>query len=246
MINEEDKIIEEIFAKMFDSAKNVNLSSMEKSLIRDSLSTFMNSKPLPSPYLRKTDIFVWFKQRYAFVGVLVAVFFVLEGTTFAAQKSLPGDILYSVKINLNEKVESLLATTPKATAEIEVKHATTRLKEAEDLSVKGELTVEKNTEIKNSFTRAVDSINKNIKELKDKGDSKSVSEVNDKLENNVDLHYQAFIDISGGATNTKPFSDIVHSVGEKRKQREENKKHNILNVELKTRSEKDSSTSKND
>ncbi len=86
-----------------------------------------------SPY-----VFMSYNLRMSLAGLLL---FVLAGTgtVSAAQGALPGDILYPIKISVNEKVEVALAPTPAARAEVQVRLANRRVEEAQMLSSHGRL-----------------------------------------------------------------------------------------------------------
>ncbi|KND47668.1 MAG: hypothetical protein AB201_01900 [Parcubacteria bacterium C7867-006] len=110
------------------------------------------------------------------------------GTGIVAENSLPGDILYSVKIHINENIESAIALTAKSDAEVSVRQAARRLVEAEQLKEKGKLSAEQSIEIKDSFLKEVSLINENVQKIKAKGDSKSADEINGKLEKEIKDH----------------------------------------------------------
>jgi hypothetical protein len=90
-----------------------------------------------SPYVFASPVWV-----RAFAAVLLVVF-VGGGTASAAQGSLPGDLLYPVKVSINEKVESALAPDIAAKAEVQAKLAERRVEEAEALASQGRLDTEK-------------------------------------------------------------------------------------------------------
>ena len=118
------------FEKYIENAKEVKLTSAEKTTMLNSLREFVDAHPIeevvPSPFL-----FSFVRYR-SLVGVLAAVFLIVFGTTSAAGYSLPGDILYPVKINVNEKVKGYIASARGAKAEFETGLAFERLKEAEN------------------------------------------------------------------------------------------------------------------
>jgi hypothetical protein len=170
--------------------------------MRLSVSRFIDSTPVKSPF--------WsfqFVRSYHYVpAIAILLLFVTGGTGYFAQGSLPGDALYPMKINVNEKMETFLAVTPKAAAEVDAIQANRRLTEAETLAVQGKLTPEQNTEIKNSFSAKVTSLNTNFQRMQEKGDSKDALEVL----NNFDMSVQGKIASlsEAGATSTTA-SDIV-------------------------------------
>jgi hypothetical protein len=171
--------------KIIDGAKSIFLHSEEKVLMRKNISDFAESHPInkiKSPYAA----FLGY-QRYA-VFALLFVVIIGSGTASAANGSLPGDLLYPIKINVNEKVEKLLAVSPKAIAEVDVKQATRRLEEAETLNEKGALTPEINDQIKMDFGQKLDSLDSSLTKLDEKGDSKSADEVVDSLSADLENH----------------------------------------------------------
>lgn len=71
-----------------------------------------------------------------------AVFLILVSTggiSIAAEHALPGDSLYSLKLNMNEQVRGLAAITPEAKAKFALEVTDRRLKEAALLSSQGRL-----------------------------------------------------------------------------------------------------------
>lgn len=81
--------------------------------------------------------------RYKFttmpIAILIAIF-ISAGTSFAAQGSTPGDMLYPIKTNINENIASSLVIGADAQARFEAKVLEERLEEAEELNAEGRLT----------------------------------------------------------------------------------------------------------
>lgn len=117
------------------------------------------------------------------------------GTGVVAENSLPGDTLYPIKININEKLESALALTAKAEAKVSVHQAAKRLVEAEKLKEKGSLSAEQSIEIKNSFLKEVDLINENVLKIRAKGDSKSADEIDSDFKREINNHSEIAVNI---------------------------------------------------
>ena len=108
-------------------ADKIRLTSLEKSAMR---ARIFETR---SPY-----VFMSYHMRMALAGLVLFVF-AGTGTVSAAQGALPGDLLYPVKVSVNEKVEVALAPTPAAKAEVQVRLAERRVDEARELSVRGRL-----------------------------------------------------------------------------------------------------------
>lgn len=79
-----------------------------------------------------------YHTRMVMAGILLFVF--AGGTTAsAAAGALPGDLLYPVKVSINEKVEAALAPTIAAKAEVLASQAERRVEEAQSLAAEGRL-----------------------------------------------------------------------------------------------------------
>lgn len=78
------------------------------------------------------------KVRHMTAALLIAVL-IGGGTTYAAEGAVPGDLLYPVKVEVNENVKSAFALSNEAEAELQARLAKERLEEAEELAARGEL-----------------------------------------------------------------------------------------------------------
>lgn len=71
--------------------------------------------------------------------LLIALVLAGGGTSLAAQSAVPGDVLYPVKVHVNENVRSWLAVGTEAEAELQADLLAERLEEAEQLAAEGKL-----------------------------------------------------------------------------------------------------------
>ena len=116
-----------------NEAEKIRLSGAEKSAMRASIFG------TPTPVVLHRSSYVFLSPRYLVPLFVVLVVFIGGGTTSAAQGALPGDLLYPVKVSINETVEVALAPTPAAKAEVQVRLAERRVEEAQKLSSQGRL-----------------------------------------------------------------------------------------------------------
>ena len=125
-------------------ADKIRLTSAEKSAMRAQIFGALKGQSLESPELRTVlnrrspYVFMSYHMRMSLAGLLL---FVLAGTSTvsAAQGALPGDLLYPVKVSINEKVEVALAPTQAARAQVQVRLAERRVDEAQTLASQGRL-----------------------------------------------------------------------------------------------------------
>ncbi|OGG41361.1 hypothetical protein A2837_02485 [Candidatus Kaiserbacteria bacterium RIFCSPHIGHO2_01_FULL_46_22] len=92
---------------------------------------------------QSTSLFNLFKQPKSMTAaIMVIVLLAGGGTSYAAEAAVPGDVLYPVKIEVNENIRSAFAISNEAEAKLQARLAEERLEEAEELSARGELTTE--------------------------------------------------------------------------------------------------------
>lgn len=139
------------------SEESLKLTDVEQRDLRSSLFNTLGiqetpvgtttSGRIPSPFSRWQIMFISHRLKVTVAAVLV-VLFASSGVAYAAEKALPGDFLYPIKTNINENIQrAVVARTPEAKADLEVKFIDKRLKEAdaivkkypEDLSRRDEM-----------------------------------------------------------------------------------------------------------
>lgn len=106
----------------------------------------------------------WGLVRPALAGMCMVV--LSFGTvSSAAERALPGDILYAIKVGINEKIRTVFASTPEARAVVETQLAERRLEEATSLAAQGKLTPEAKTQVQASFEEHSEKAVLSIREL---------------------------------------------------------------------------------
>ena len=115
-------------------ADNIRLTSAESSAMRARI------LGTPSPVVVKRSPYVFMSYHLRMTMAGLALFVIAgTGTVSAAQGALPGDLLYPIKVSVNEKVEVALAPTPAARAQVQAKLAERRVDEAQALASRGRL-----------------------------------------------------------------------------------------------------------
>jgi hypothetical protein len=162
----EEKKIQEIF----DALKSEALSERERFVMRSELHMLMKAHPLKVPFHIRffermsafdTAAFDYVGSHGIATAALVCVLVVGVGTSYAAGGALPGDALYPVKININEKFEAVLASDVEKVA-LSQKLTERRLEEAEILAARGELTPLASTKIASLIDVTSDEFEKRV------------------------------------------------------------------------------------
>lgn len=189
---------EDIFNTLVSKAKEIKLSERERTTLFQTVDAFVarnpikeqtsaepqyNPQPIKSPFF-KQDWFFAFSQRshnyYAAMALTIVAIFG-TGTSFASQSSLPGDILYPVKVNILEEVKAVfLPTTLKPTYEIE--RAQTRIKEVKELAQQNRLSDDVKVSVAARIDNHISTVKKDITEFQEKGDLKHVLAISNSLE----------------------------------------------------------------
>ena len=132
-------------------ARKIGLTSGERESMRLRLEGVMQEHhlsgggPVPSPY------FSFITPRSAVPALVLIIVIGGGGVSFAAEGTVPGDLLYPVKITVNESVRGTLAFSPASKAEWHATAAERRMVEVETLADRGTLTPEVRSELEANF-----------------------------------------------------------------------------------------------
>jgi len=130
--------------------EHLRLTDAEKSAMRMRLQAAMGVMPVAKAPTKSP--YQWILAPRSFALAVVAFLLVVStGTTYAAEGSLPGGVLYPVKTNVIEPLTVALAPTVAAKAEANATIATTRVQEAQTLAADGTLTPAVAAEISTNY-----------------------------------------------------------------------------------------------
>lgn len=182
---------------LFKNFKNKRMTESEKQMVFSELKTFISNNPISTPWYKQfgNSIASPFQNEFMLHHKMLATAFVViilvsatGGTSIAAKYSVPGDILYPVKINLNEKVETFTAISSEAKATVEARHVGERLVEAEQLSNENKLNDKIKTQLEVKFSQDLQSTMTHVDALKTSGDKESAKKVKANIENSLQRH----------------------------------------------------------
>jgi len=182
--------------RIFRKAKKIKLAREEKALIRSHLLSYMDQNPVRNEIgyrqINQRSFIINYLLSLKYMPIIIVIALILVtggGTTMAAENSLPGDMLYPVKISVNEKVAGYFAVSNESKAELANTLIQRRLEEAEKLAIKGELNAETQANIEANFERHAEKINEKIAALKAE-DTQKADEVASNLEVSLRVHEQ--------------------------------------------------------
>jgi hypothetical protein len=204
--------------RLFTKIKKEALSQDEKTKIFSTLQNFVNENPIkstPPPFYISWS---FFGQKTFVIPAVVTIIIVLigSGTVFAAQNSLPNDMLYPIKM-LSESMQSFAATDTKTKAQIEASHAISRLNEVEQIvNLNKQINKETEKEIGNNFGVQLQSVTANINKLKSSGQTQDASIIWSDFKKSVAKHEKTITDLSNSTTTTietqKELSSVISDI----------------------------------
>ncbi|HEY4477634.1 MAG TPA: DUF5667 domain-containing protein [Candidatus Paceibacterota bacterium] len=180
------------FEELVRHAKGIRLNASEKTSAKEALVSFMESHPFESRSAPSRFI-VYARRTLAAFGASA----LLVGTvSYAAEKSLPGDTLYPIKVNINERVVTLATLSPEKSAAWQSRIISRRLEEAESLTSNGSLDAEKLAEMEARIDTASEKVTEHINEFEKEKDLETAATVSSNLESSLRAHEKILLNLS--------------------------------------------------
>jgi len=154
-------------------AKKTRLKAKERAEVRERILQYMEYHPLPKstertetaipaePYVRLSFNTLYTRVAAGVLGVLILV-----GVPIAAERAVPGDVLYPVKTGINEAVRSQFVNSPYEKVVFETELMERRISEARLLAREGRLTSEVGAQIAENVETHANAVQQSISELK--------------------------------------------------------------------------------
>ena len=136
------------------AGEEISLTNAERVQMRRTLHSYMEMKPLRTSASAPVMTFGWlFTMRPVAAVLVLAVFVSSAGVSYASENALPGDVLYPIKIRVNEPVKGALAVSASAKTAWAMDVAGERVKEAATLAAEGRWNTKTQDELQVDFER---------------------------------------------------------------------------------------------
>jgi len=183
--------------KQFKKATGfVALSPEEKADMRDKLVLYMEYKPIRgavssatgNTFLAKIP-FPFFRLHHFSGAFLIAAVIASStfGVSFAADDALPGDLLYNIKVNINEEIKTALLSSDESRIAWERERAERRLVEASKLEAEGRLDGEKQKQVSELFAEHTSAMVEQVRAVEE-SDPVFAAEMSSMFEDSLDAH----------------------------------------------------------
>ncbi len=165
------------FSEQFHKqSKSVSLQAVECEMLRSKVVSYMEYHPLPAVVPKaKKSISSPFGDAFRVVPIPTALIFrwsavfsvlLLIVIPVLAERSIPGDSLYAVKVRFNEEVRSSLTLDQHAKVEWETKRLNRRIAEARQLASEGKLTPQVEAQVVAAVREHTQNVQKEIDTLR--------------------------------------------------------------------------------
>jgi|GEM_PF-5838725 len=185
---------------LIEDTKALKMSEDEKAKIKNSVFAYVQENPVivdptPSPFTHKMPVrsgFSWHFAGRVLAGVCTFVFIIGGAASGFAENSVPGDMLYSVKTNVNEPIVKGFSFGNEAKARAYASIAERRLVEIEKVSLDEEKEPEDKEEIivalNKEFKDHADKVHDYVDKIKKEGKTKEARDVASHFETTLDVH----------------------------------------------------------
>ena len=181
MMNKQD------FKNFIKRVQEIRLSENEKSLLRSKISEFISFNPIRGKIQapgEKNYLSIFEVRHFAKATALLLIIAVVaggSGVSYAASNSLPGEKLYNVKVNVNEKIEEGLAFGAEAKMVVQSKNVERRLEETQILVKNNKLNEDTKKIVEDKLDEHIENLTKEMHTLSAEGDVEVVLETTGRL-----------------------------------------------------------------
>ena len=204
--------------EFFQGLRDVTVPKNEADSVRRELLSYMRQHPVSqkrtyvlSPVLAIRSLFFSLRPM---VFLLLAAFLTvgLGGVSYAAESSLPGDFLYPMKVNVNEKIKLSLAVSAEAKADIETGFAERRMEEAEKLQALGRLNPQTRLHLSAIFEKHIDRAEKRLAALNEEGKSAKAEKAEVRLQNSLEVHEIILTSLDEESATGSELREMIRSI----------------------------------
>ncbi len=186
-----------------------NLDPIRKGEIRGNLHSFMENHPVRVGVFSRLTQYRTFSflknNKFApvFLTLVLMVVFLAAGagTTFAANQSLPGDVLYPIKINITERIKLAFAASSEARAEARLSLLDHRIEEGTTLASRGTLSAETVTKLEALIAKYQADLADIYENLSDEEKLSLGASISARLEAMINVHARALAKFSDDEDN---------------------------------------------
>ena len=202
---------------LLSSAQSMKLTSLEKGHAFDRIFRYMQSRPVGTPLNEpSSSLWYWCSMHRLTATVLIIALLVSSGggLTYAAEGSMPDDLLYPVKVSFSEPLSEFIAWTPEEKARVRLKHLRRRLTETGHLSRQTDLPSVHAERMQERLSSAIAGFEEKLQELSDADASEELILQYEEL---LDVHEKALASLEDTSLPPEEMRSLIHDVKKARR-----------------------------
>jgi hypothetical protein len=147
------------------------------------------------------------------VPIIVAIVLAISsatGVAMVAETTVPGDLLYPVKVSVNEAVRDVITVSDVASANWEIRKAERRLEEAEELALRGDK--DPLARVEANFERYLAKVTEIQEKLKNNDRVVEVLDVNSRLDSALSAHERTMDRIRLSSSDEEEQNNLTEAI----------------------------------
>ncbi|MDD5710808.1 MAG: DUF5667 domain-containing protein [Candidatus Colwellbacteria bacterium] len=183
---------------LFQGADKMTLTDKEKEGVKYIINAYIDTHPVRVGLLERIrEQRSARKSKLRIMPLALALLLTFSGgTALAASGSLPGDLLYPVKVGINEQLRGAIAFTSEAQANYQGDLAARRIAEMEQLAAEGKLGADIKEKAEARFEKHSEKTLDLIEKLEAKGNFKAAAAVSSRFEASLEAHEELIAEMS--------------------------------------------------
>lgn len=160
--------------RMTDTEKKAMLARIVSTPVAQSGAA---SRSVESPWTVYTFNTWISQQRWVVAGLALVIVIGSGGVVSAAEKALPGSILYPIKVDIVEPIRDTLTVSSEAQANWNAEKAERRIEEASALAVAGKLDEATQVDIETRLNKHAEAFDRALEQVRENGDEDRADEI---------------------------------------------------------------------
>lgn len=206
------------FNELIKHIKDIRMTDAEKQTTRAHILAFLSAHPSPEPH----TVFAFaafFRKPVVVFGSIALVLVTGGGVSLAAEGALPGDLLYPVKVRVNEEVRAAVLVSSEAKAGWEARRLERRLEEAESLAVAKVFDRDVRERVEVELEKHSQNVGNRIVALEAEGKVEAAAKLNSTMESSFRAHERILVGIASSTPKEEndDLSPFIVRVQEKKR-----------------------------
>jgi hypothetical protein len=213
-----NKMFEENFKKGISDLKKLELTSEEKGLLFNNIENYINKNNIiPKKQVSYfVNFFSYNHSRFVYMSLFMFVF-LGGGVLLASDSALPGEVLYTIKINVAEPLRGVSIVSSVSKIDWETEKIERRIEEFEVLVARNNLSDKDIEKAEKRLENSTDSFNLALQKKEQSGDL-SADFARDNLENKIDVHSRVLekLENNSGSTQKNQIAKLRKNIEDKK------------------------------